>query len=444
MRIIHTSDWHLGQHFYGKTRASEHKKFLAWLLDQVDNYAVDAIIVAGDVFDTGVPPSYAREMYFDFVSRCHQIGCQLIVLAGNHDSPTMLGESKQVLSRLSTRVIPCVSQEISDQVFILSGKNSQAVICGIPFIRPRDLVSSQAGESAADKQANLQSAISQHYQTLYEHAQQLAKQHNPPLPIIATGHLTAVGASVSDSVREIYIGTLEAFPAQAFPPADYIALGHIHQAQKVAKSDVIRYCGSPIPLSFDEVKQDKKLLMVDFLAEASSTKPQTQVQEIVIPRFQALKMLKTALDSVHQAVEAMVTELPVNEILWLDIEIESHDYLQDITSRITNMVKALPVEVLVVRRSKKSRSLMPAQQKKVTLNELSLDEVFDARLALENWENNENRKSQITDLFKILAQEVTLANHTETSDISANAKLEQNNNSDISVTQNALNLGDKL
>ena len=94
MKILHTSDWHLGQHFYGKSRAKEHQQFLNWLLSQVDEKNIDAIIVAGDIFDTSTPPSYAREMYFDFISKLHITGCQLIVLAGNHDSVAMLNESK--------------------------------------------------------------------------------------------------------------------------------------------------------------------------------------------------------------------------------------------------------------------------------------------------------------------------------------------------------------
>lgn len=422
MRILHTSDWHLGQHFYGKTRAAEHKKFLAWLLEQVKEHQIDAIIVAGDVFDTGVPPSYAREMYFDFISACHQINCQLIVLAGNHDSPAMLGESKQVLSRLSTRVIPLASTELSEQVFVLSAasnsskhddsntgsnedneeKTPQAVICGIPFIRPRDIVTSQAGESAADKQHQLQNAITRHYQTLYEYAETLANEHTPALPIIATGHLTAVGASTSDSVREIYIGTLEAFPAQDFPPADYIALGHIHQAQKVAKSEFIRYCGSPIPLSFDEVKQDKTVVLVDF----SKNEKTPEITDIIVPRFQAMQMLKTNLDDVVTAVENSVTNFPDGETLWLDIEINSHDYIQDTTARITELIKTLPVEVLVVRRSKKARSTMPSQQKKITLNELSLEDVFTTRLEQEQWEENSERKTKVSELFQTIVSEV--------------------------------------
>ena len=123
MKILHTSDWHLGQHFMMKSREAEHLAFLNWLIDIVEQQSIDVIIVAGDIFDTGTPPSYAREMYFDFISQMHNIKCQLIILAGNHDSVAMLGESKTLLKNLSTKVIPAVSDNIEEQVCL--GRGSQ-------------------------------------------------------------------------------------------------------------------------------------------------------------------------------------------------------------------------------------------------------------------------------------------------------------------------------
>ncbi|NQY36487.1 MAG: exonuclease subunit SbcD [Alteromonadaceae bacterium] len=436
MRIIHTSDWHLGQHFYGKSRANEHQQFLTWLLEQVKEQGVDAIIVAGDIFDTGTPPSYAREMYFDFIVNIHQLNCQLVVLAGNHDSVAMLGESRQLLGSLSTHVIPAVTDNIDQQVFALNDKEGQAkaIICAIPFIRPRDVIKSQAGQSASVKQQSLQQAISDHYQKLFVYAESLAKKlvgksaENQQLPIIATGHLTTVGASTTDSVRDIYIGTLEAFPASAFPKADYIALGHIHRSQKVNKDDCIRYCGSPIPLSFDEVKQDKQVLLLDFCEnkeEAAGNKP--EIIPLVVPRFQAMAMIKTTLEDLAQDITLVVDENTVDPLtqnkivqeqivqnkivqdkIWLDIEIESAGYLQDLQGRIDLLVEDLPIEILLVRRSKKSRELMPEHQKKITLNELSLDDVFETRLAQEHWDSDDElaRKDRLTLLFQQAVDEV--------------------------------------
>lgn len=132
-----------------------------------------------------------------------------------------------------------------------------AIVCAVPFLRPRDILESQAGQSEAEKQLALLTAIQTHYQSLYDRAVAKRSELGAEVPIIMTGHLTTVGAKTSESVRDIYIGTLDAFPAGAFPPADYIALGHIHRAQSIGDSGTIRYSGSPVPLSFDESGQEK-------------------------------------------------------------------------------------------------------------------------------------------------------------------------------------------
>jgi exonuclease SbcD len=447
MRIIHTSDWHLGQYFYGKSRANEHQLFLSWLLEQVPKYEVGAIIVAGDIFDTSTPPSYAREMYFDFIAKLHKISCQLIILAGNHDSVAMLAESQSVLSNLSTRVITHVVpisedrddkiahsengydlETLNQQVFALGngqGK-TQAVICAVPFVRPRDVIKSKAGQSASEKQQSLQQAIAAHYQMLYQHAQLLARnieqEQGQAIPIIATGHLTALGVSLndskSDSVRDIYIGSLEAFPAAAFPPFDYIALGHIHRAQRVAKSEHIRYCGSPIALSFDEAKQEKKVLVAEFSGHCLE-----QVTDLVIPCFQPLYMVKTSVDDLEINLESTLAEFEIYQQerkkisspltsckAWLDIEIDHGDHLTDLSQRVSELVSDLPVEVLLVRRSKKSRKRQQNQlshQDNSTLSELSLQEVFDSRLSQLDWQSDDElaRKARLQCLFTELSQE---------------------------------------
>ena len=158
MRILHTSDWHLGQHFMGKTREQEHRLFLDWLLDTVQRDKVDAVIIAGDIFDTGVPPSYARTLYNQFVVELQAAGqCQLVVMGGNHDSVATLHESRGLLACLNTTVIGAASDDVAKQVVELTQRNGEpgAVLCGIPYIRPRDVLVSQSGDSGEDKQKAL-------------------------------------------------------------------------------------------------------------------------------------------------------------------------------------------------------------------------------------------------------------------------------------------------
>jgi len=395
MRILHTSDWHLGQFFINKSRLAEHQKFIKWLLEQVKEKNVDALIIAGDIFDTGSPPSYARELYNQFVIGMNQLGCQLIILAGNHDSVSTLNESKEILAQLNTRVIAAASEDLEEQVIELNNKQGipAAILCAIPYLRPRDVVKSQLDESAEKKQQALGQAISQHYQGVFELAKKRRSALKKSVPIIATGHLTAMGVKSSDSVRDIYIGNLEAFPASDFPAADYIALGHIHRPQIVAKSEHIRYCGSPIPLSFDELGSEKQVLLVDFEnGELSAITPQS------IPLFQPMKVIKGDLESIEQQLQALEklelgdnkkdTELPT----WLSIEVETQDYLNDLQQRIQVFTESMNVEVLQLRRARKQQQIRIERDDKEVLAELSPEDVFDRRLASESFISDSEQK----------------------------------------------------
>jgi exonuclease SbcD len=427
MKILHTSDWHLGQSFFTKSRKNEHAAFLKWLLQQVEVHQIDAIIVAGDVFDTGTPPSYARELYHAFIGELQGMQCTLVVLGGNHDSVSVLNESKALLKYLNSHVIASTYGELSEQVITLNDRKGQpsAVLCAVPFIRPRDVLVSEAGQSGTDKRQALGDAIKQHYGTLYNEALSLrasieekqgeeGSKNSAAIPIIATGHLTALGVSQSESVRDIYIGTLEGFDAKGFPPADYIALGHIHRPQKVAKTEHIRYSGSPIPLSFDELNTQKQVVLITF--ESESTTP--TISTLPVPRFQAMEVIKGDLKAIEAAINksdaitlASQTDDAVSEVdkavsevdkplsatdnaispkdpVWLCIEVEKEDYLTDLQQRIQGLLEGKNAEILQLKRKRKRTINSLTEKQNVQLSELSVNDVFEARLALESIEDN--------------------------------------------------------
>ncbi len=389
MRILHTSDWHLGQHFIGRSRAAEHQAFLRWLVAEVNARSIDAIIVAGDIFDTATPPSYARELYNQFIVELQGSSCQLIILAGNHDAATVLNESKNLLQYLHTRVFASAADEPAEQVIPLLNQQQQpaALLCAVPFLRARDLLHSQSGQSARDKQLSLQQAIARHYQQLYALAQQYNTEQQLQLPIIMTGHLTTVGVSASESVREIYIGTLDAFPADAFPPADYIALGHIHQSQQLTAATDIRYSGSPIALSFDEASQQKQLWLVEFCGTAKT------VTRVPVPCFQPLCSIKTSLADVQAKVQQALQSRPEAASLWLELVISETDaYLTDLQQRVEQLLQGLPVELLRLRRQRSSVAAgltAPAQQ---SLAELTPEQVWQSRLAAESLSDEQQQQ----------------------------------------------------
>jgi exonuclease SbcD len=411
-KIIHTSDWHLGQYFMGKSRQAEYQQFLQWLIDTAIQQDVKAIIVAGDIFDTGSPPSYARQLYNQFIVKLQFTSIHLIILGGNHDSVATLGESKELLACLNTHVIPGALADINDQVITLinAEHEPQAIVCAIPYLRPRDILQSEAGQSGSEKQQSLQQAISDHYQSIFALAKikqaDIKKASGHLVPIIATGHLTTVGAKSSESVRDIYIGSLEAFPSSAFPAADYIALGHIHRPQLVGGSEHIRYCGSPIPLSFDELNNAKTILLVEFNNDQFiAAKPKE------VPRFQPMHLIKGDLDTIAAEIETLAAQYDASQPAWLDIEVSTQDYLNDLHQRIQTLVEDLPLEVLLLRRERKQRLHSIESETRETLQELTPKQVFEKRLALQNWEEDSQaaKKIRITLAFDEVLDALTNA-----------------------------------
>ncbi|RLB88044.1 MAG: exonuclease subunit SbcD [Deltaproteobacteria bacterium] len=407
MRIIHTSDWHLGQHFMGKSREEEHRAFLDWLRFFIIQSRADALVVAGDIFDTGTPPSYARGLYNDFIVSLQNTGCAMtVILGGNHDSAATLNESRELLACLNTRVIGNITLDFKDHVLVLKDADGTpgAILCAIPFLRPRDLVTSLAGQSGQDKKQVLVQGISDLYDGVFTAACELRDEMDSSsrLPIIATGHLTIVGGTSSESVREIYIGSLDAFPANQFPPVDYMALGHLHKGQTLKGADHIRYSGSPIPLSFDEGKHAKQILQVDF--DDGELK---QVESVPIPCFRTLSCIKGNLEQIEKGIN----ELPVpadGRSLWLEVEVATDDYLSDLGNRIQAMIDARDgsrsIELLRIRRRRKAFETGLVSASKEKLEELKPDEVFLRRLAEEEMDNPE--KDQLTDLFKEILDQV--------------------------------------
>lgn len=406
MKILHTSDWHLGQNFYNKSRKNEHERFLQWLLEQVTEHDIDAIIVAGDIFDTSTPPSYAREMYNKFVVDSNKIGCQLVLLGGNHDSVSVLKETQQLLKYMGADVIPNTNEDHATQVVELKGKKGdvEALVCAIPFIRPRDVLTSQAGVSGVERQKQLGDAIKQHYQSVYETAvaKRATYENHEYMPIIATGHLTAMGVQQSDSVRDIYVGNLDGFAADGFPDADYIALGHIHRPQVVAKREYIRYSGSPIPLSFDELKSKKQVCVVEF------SEGERIISQLAVPTFQPLAEIKGDLSEIESQLNQYIG-LDGEQSVWLSIEVQAQDYLSDLQERMRALTEGLNVEVLQLRRARERRNQALEQESAETLSELSPMDVFTKRIALEEFETESEkaRLERMTVKFKQVMVEVS-------------------------------------
>jgi exonuclease SbcD len=417
LKIIHTSDWHLGQSFINQSRKHEHAAFLAWLIAQVQTQEVDAVIVAGDIFDTTTPPSYAREMYHQFVTQLHALNCTLVLLGGNHDSVAMLNESLPLLRALGTHMIPNSLATPAEQIVPLSNRQTgaiEAIVCAIPFLRPRDLVVAQSGEDDLSKQARFKAAITEHYANVYQAALNKRKSLGLTIPIIATGHLTAVGIKPSESERSIYVGTLENYPKEAFPPADYTALGHIHRPQAVSNSQHIYYSGSPIPLSFDELGVDKRVMLVEFANTSDAThlnhepKFTPHLRSITVPRFQPMQEIEGKIEEIkaqlltYPLANQAGTALPT----WLLIKLTDANSIQNIANTIAEFAQDRHVVITKIMRIRSPQEQALRAQHHEVLTQLSPNDVFAKRLESET-ELIDSQRTELNTTFNDIITKVT-------------------------------------
>jgi exonuclease SbcD len=171
MRVLHTADWHLGQHFLtGQERLTEQRAFLDWLLATVQAQEVEALVLAGDVFDTTSPSHAAQELYYDFLVRMQGTCCRdIVVVGGNHDSPTLLNASRRLLRALRIHVVGGAPTDPAEQIVSLAGSGPGLVVCAVPFLRDRDLRLSMAGETPDERQFRIRESIAGHYLALSEH-----------------------------------------------------------------------------------------------------------------------------------------------------------------------------------------------------------------------------------------------------------------------------------
>lgn len=268
MRLIHTADWHLGQVLHGCPRDHEHARFLGWLLDRIGEHAVDALVIAGDVFDVQNPPVPALARFYRFLAeaRARFPWLQTVVLAGNHDSGSRLEAPSALLAELGVRVVgalPCDAEGRFDPdalvVPLTERDGTVAARCAaLPYLRPADLPPVTGDDL---------DPLIEGVRRVYAEATDAARRRlRPGEALILTGHCYMSGGALSDlSERKILGGNLHALPVDVFPEdAAYVALGHLHRAQSVGSRPHVRYSGSPIPLALDEAPYPHQVVLAEF------------------------------------------------------------------------------------------------------------------------------------------------------------------------------------
>lgn len=372
LKLLHTSDWHLGMNLCGRKRLDEAEAFTGWLLRLIEEEEINIVIIAGDIFDSVMPGNAAQEIYYAFLAGASALpDCRhIVVTGGNHDSPSLLDAPATLLKRINVHVVGEATQNLTDEIVELYNHDGERemLVGAVPYLRDHDLRSAAGGEDFSAKERNLLNGLISHYTGI---GQELEKRRGcASIPVVITGHLFAAGCSGSgdEGVRELYVGGLTAFPDRAFPAcADYVALGHLHAAQKVGGKDNIRYCGSPIPVGFNECKRQKYVNIVEF--EPGGIK----VCPCEVPVF---RELCTVSGNIAE-IEAGLAELRLkNSRAWVSVEYTGEELIAGLRDKVGAMCENAPFELLRIRNSIRSAAGVDCQDYDDPA-ELDPNEVFD-------------------------------------------------------------------
>ena len=280
MRLLHTSDWHLGRSFHGVGMLGAQQQFIDALVDTVRERQVDAVLIAGDVYDRALPGVDVVRLLDSALEKITAAGAKVVLSSGNHDSAARLGFGSRIFERggvyLRTRI-----SEIDQPVLLETGGVPVAVY-GIPYLEPR-----LAAPELGVENPHHAPVVAEALRRISADVQRRAEEGLPVQPV-AMAHVFASGGITSDSERDLTVGGVGAVPLDLFDSFSYTALGHLHGRQELSPS--VRYSGSPLPYSFSEARQEKGGLLVEFDGESL-----VSVEPVLWPAPRRLAVLRGTL-----------------------------------------------------------------------------------------------------------------------------------------------------
>lgn len=300
LRVLHTSDWHLGKRLHGESLASSHEKFLEWLHSEViREIRPDLLVVSGDIYDRGVPPTEAIELFENALAEIQKSGIKVLITSGNHDSRVRLGSNTRFMSELGLHFRTRLSQV--DQPVKIESDDFTLLAYGIPYLEP------DVDAGSADHQWQVESSqpgvLAEAMRRIHLNVQKNAHNATKPLKVLVAPHAFVQGATGSASernIKDVKAGGLGQADAAVFAGADYVAMGHIHRPHakneiKGPGTTILRYSGSPIPFSFSERDHEKQILLVEMTSEGVKD---SGIQSIFAPKIRGMRQIEGTLEEV--------------------------------------------------------------------------------------------------------------------------------------------------
>ncbi len=325
IRILHTADWHIGQLFHEYDRTYEHQQFLNWLVEILDKEKIDVLLISGDIFDLSNPSAASVKMFYSFLNNAVKANpdLQIVITAGNHDSAARLESPKPLLESSNIHIIGLVEKKedgsIDYEKLILPLKDKAGAIkawcLAVPFLRMGDY------PVVTDAENLYAAGVAAFYAEAYNCAR-TKRQINEP--IICMGHLHAHQTDMTDvdkAVERPIMGGIECIGATAFhEDIRYVALGHIHKAQRIGGKEHIRYCGSPVPMSFSELNYKHQVIVFDLEGQVINN---LQAKEVPIAvSLKKVPMVHSAIAEVLNALQLLpATGLETHLTPYLEVRV---------------------------------------------------------------------------------------------------------------------------
>jgi len=317
LKILHTSDLHIGKRLYQAELNEEQSMFFQWMVDYIRQNDIKVLLISGDVFDVANPSSESRKIYFELLRELMMLKCKVIIAGGNHDSPAVLEAPKELLRYLDIHVTGSLPSDPADLLVPVAQADGtpQLVVACIPYLRDADLRKYNPDETYEDRVEAVRKGIA----SVFHQAATLCQDNYPGIPALAMGHLFVQGSDISESERDIQIGNLAGLDVSQMPDYfSYYALGHLHKPQQPGKSFV--YSGSPVQLSFSESANHNRVMLIT--ADQGTVKHES----IPVPLNRRLVRMQGTveeLDLMLKSTEFGVGALP--DFIELIAEEENHD-----------------------------------------------------------------------------------------------------------------------
>lgn len=321
MRVLHTSDWHLGIASDGSSRRDDHARFLSWLRELIGERGIDVLLVAGDIFDTVSPSADTQRQLYAFLGSLRDTGLRrAIFVGGNHDSAAQLDAPRALLSTMNIDVVGSYRGDDPARRHLVAitgeSKDVELVVAAVPFVHEFRL----GIRTTDDTRDVVHQRLVQRFREVYGDLAEHASTRYGHTPLIAMGHLTCGAASRDDYPHEVHqVGTLGSLPADVFDSRyRYVALGHLHQRRRV-EGERVRYCGTPIALTLREASSARYVLMFD------SDESEPNVTAIEVPQHRDMIEMEGSLKDVCAQLRSLTWSTSLRPIVHVRLAVDRYD-----------------------------------------------------------------------------------------------------------------------